>query len=125
MRLSSHFRFFLLLLIVVPASISSCKNEREVDGNSETEISTDYKIKYAKGFDIQYFNSYKKLIIKSPYPDSKQDFVYTLRNKKFGDTNEVESIGIPLDKIVATSTTHVPKLEILWAAIDLFLLPNG
>lgn len=125
MRLSSPFRFFLLLLIVVPASISSCKNEREADGKSEIEISTDYKVRYAKGFDIQYFNSYKKLTIKSPYPDSKQDFVYTLSNKKFGDTKEVETIGIPLDKIVATSTTHVPMLEILGAADALVGFPNA
>ena len=125
MRLSSHFRFFLLLLIVVPASISSCKNEREADRKSEIEISTDFKIRHAKGFDIQYFNSHKKLTIKSPYPDSKQDFVYILSNKKFGDTKEVETIGIPLDKIVATSTTHVPMLEILGAADALVGFPNA
>lgn len=125
MRLSSHFRFFLLLLIVLLASFSSCKNEGETDRNSETKISTDYKVRHAKGFDIQYFNSHKKLIIKSPYPDSKQDYVYTLSNKKIGDTNEIETIGIPLDKIVATSTTHVPMLEILGAADALVGFPNA
>jgi len=125
MRQRSHFRFFLLLSMVVATSISSCKNERKKDRNSEIEISTDYKIRHAKGFDIQYFNSYKKLIVKSPYPDSKQDFVYTLSNKKYGEAKEPETIGIPLDKIVATSTTHVPMLEILGATDALVGFPNA
>jgi len=125
MRLNSYFRFSLLLSIVVLASFSSCKNEREMDQNSEIKISTDYKIKHAKGFDIQYFNSHIKLVVKSPYPDSKQDFVYILRNKKHGESKEPETIGTPLDKIVATSTTHVPMLEILGAAEALVGFPNA
>jgi iron complex transport system substrate-binding protein len=125
MRHSSHFRFSFLLFISVLASISSCKNEREANRKSEAEILTDYKIKHAKGFDIQYFNSHKKLIVKSPFPDSKQDFVYILSNKRYGETKEIGSIGIPLDKIVATSTTHVPMLEILGAANVLVGFPNA
>lgn len=125
MRFSSHFRFVLLCFFPVLASFSSCKNERETDRNSEVEISTDYQVKYAKGFDIQYFNNYKKLIVKSPFPDSNREYVYTLIRQKSGKEREPESIGIPLNKLVATSTTHVPMLEILDAADVLVGFPNA
>ena len=36
--------------------------------NNESET----LIKYAKGFDIQEYKGYTKLIIKSPYPDATQ-----------------------------------------------------
>ncbi len=125
MRFGSHILVLSLILLHVLATFSSCKREREADGDTGVEIATDYQIKYAKGFDIQYFKKYKKLTIKSPYPDSKQDLVYILTRKDNGATDEPEHIQIPLSKIVATSTTHVPMLEILGAADVLAGFPNA
>ncbi len=125
MRFSSHFWLGLLLFFSILASFSSCENERKPDRIVEKKRSTDYRIKYAKGFDIQYFKSNVKLIIKSPFPDSKQDYIYTLIKKTSREKSEQESIEIPLEKIVATSTTHVPMLEILGAGDVLVGFPNA
>ena len=125
MRFSSHFWLSLLLFFSILISFSSCENERKTDRIEEEIISTDYRVKYAKGFDIQYFESHINLIIKSPFPDSKQDYVYMLKKKTSRQNRELESIEIPLKKIVATSTTHVPMLEILGAADVLVGFPNA
>ena len=125
MRSGSHFLILLLFFFPLLATFSSCKNGSESDENKENILSTDYQIKHAKGFEIQYFSDFKKLIIKSPFPDSKQDFVYVLSKKENGRSRESESLQIPLEKIVATSTTHVPMLEILGAADVLVGFPNA
>ncbi len=125
MRFSSHFWLSLLLFSSILISFSSCENERKTDRIEEEIISTDYRVKYAKGFDIQYFESHINLIIKSPFPDSKEDYVHTLIKKTGREKSGPESIEIPLKKIVATSTTHVPMLEVLGASDALVGFPNA
>ena len=58
--------FFLFILFI----ITSCKKEKAIT----KEFNANYKqsVKYAKGFEIQDFPNYKKLIIKSPYPNAKE-----------------------------------------------------
>lgn len=71
-----------------------------------------FQVKYAKGFDIQHFDDYKKLIIKTPYPDAKEQFEYIFVSEK-DSTSKQESIQTPIEEIVVTSTTHIPMLELL------------
>jgi len=82
---------------------------------------------YAKGFEITQFDDYKKLIIKSPYPDAKNDLNYFLVNDKT-DLSQFESsdilIHIPIESIVVTSTTHIPMLELLDVQNSLVGFPN-
>jgi iron complex transport system substrate-binding protein len=131
MDYNTPFRLTLLLVLLLATSISSCKKEDKKGQNDETFISTKYRVKYAKGFDIQYFKSYNKLIIKSPYPDSNKDLVYRLfkgteisRDQDDLANTEATSIQIPLNKLVATSTTHIPMLEILGCGENLVGFPN-
>jgi len=84
------------------------------------------KVKYAKGFDIQYFNNSIKLIIKSPYPNSKEQFEYILTTNS--DSNSMYPkgtlINTPVNKIVVTSTTHIPMLELLGVENSLIGFPH-
>jgi len=95
--------FFLISL--------SCKKEI----NTKNSNTTSTKIKYAKGFDILEENGVKKLIIKSAYQNADQAFEYIIKNKKtainFDDTKEI--IEVPVHRIVVTSTTHIPMVELL------------
>lgn len=72
-------------------------------------------IKYAKGFGIVEENGVKKLVIKSAYQNSDTFFEYEIQNKEskiiVGSKNDV--IKVPVKKIVITSTTHVPMVELL------------
>ena len=84
-------------------------------------------IKHAKGFDIQYFDNYKKIIIKSPYPDAKEQFEYILianENSSKFKSEAVPVIHTPVEKIVVTSTTHIPMLELLDEENSLIGFPN-
>jgi iron complex transport system substrate-binding protein len=71
-----------------------------------------FQVKYAKGFDIQYFEGFKKLIIKIPYPDAKEQFEYIFVSQK-NSTSKQQTMRTPIKEIVVTSTTHVPMLELL------------
>jgi iron complex transport system substrate-binding protein len=96
---------FLLLIISF-----SCKKEVEHDAK-KTQIES--SIKYAKGFDIVNKNGIKKLIIKAAYQNSDKVFEYIIKNKKDQKENTKNTIVTPIQKIVVTSTTHIPMVELL------------
>lgn len=90
----------------------SCKKQViKVDEKNQPESI----IKYAKGFDIVDKNGTKKLIIKSAYQNSDEVFEYIIKKKKI-DTivdYKYEVLEVPIQKIVVTSTTHIPMVELL------------
>lgn len=96
---------FLFLIIAF-----SCKKEVENDAE-KTQIES--SIKYAKGFDIVNENGIKKLIIKATYQNSDKVFEYIIKNKKDQKENTKNTIFTPIQKIVVTSTTHIPMVELL------------
>jgi iron complex transport system substrate-binding protein len=88
---------------------------------------TNTTIKYAKGFTIQSFKDYKKLIIKAPYPNATETFEVVLLPKGNNLPKEVKGakiIATPIEKIVVTSTTHIPMLELLHQEQSLVGFPN-
>lgn len=93
--------------------IFSCKKE-----NHNTTKTTDQpksSIKYAKGFDIIKTGDKKKLIIKTAYQNSNDVFEYLIVDKSSLKTKEIAGnvINTPVKKIVVTSTTHIPMVELL------------
>ncbi len=107
---------FLLITLLF-----SCKNEPK-KRSSEVKNSSENNIKYAKGFDIQHFKNYTKLIIKAPYPNSKETFEFKLTHSK--TTTSLNTIQTPIKSIVVTSTTHIPMLELLNVEDKLVGFPN-
>ncbi|SDU04600.1 iron complex transport system substrate-binding protein [Polaribacter sp. Hel1_33_78] len=102
---------FIPVLIYILISIY-CKNEViKVDIKQRFENN----IKYANGFDIITKNGIKKLIIKSPYQNSKDVFEYQIKNKTVSKNINKNNliIEVPITKIVVTSTTHIPMVELL------------
>lgn len=105
----------------------SCDKIKNNDEIITKNTSSSSVVKYAKGFDIQIFDSYKKLIIKSPYPGAKnyQEFVlFTKNNNIEKGFEEAGSLQIPVREVVATSTTHIPMLELLGEESSLVGFPN-
>jgi len=108
MKNHSYFTFLVLLLVFN----FSCKKEIvKVDKKKPSEST----VKYAKGFDIINDNGTKKLIIKAAYHTSNEIFEYEIHNKN--STKNIKyrnlNINIPIKKIVVTSTTHIPMVELL------------
>ncbi len=112
---SNILAFTLVLLLF------SCKNERK-NRSSEVKNSSENKIKYAKGFDIQHFKDHTKLTIKAPYQNSKETFEFILTHSK--TTTDLNTIQTPVKSLVVTSTTHIPMLELLNVGDNLVGFPN-
>ena len=113
----------LFFLILSTFFFFSCKTEQKQDLVKEN-IST---IKYATGFDIQHFDGYKKLIIKAPYPDAKEQLEYIIIEKEEIIPTILKDLTIirtPIEQLVVTSTTHIPMLELLEEENSLVGFPN-
>jgi len=106
--------FFLFLFF-------SCKNGQNKN-LLKKENTIGNTIKYAKGFDIQHFENFTKLTIKAPYQNSKETFEYILTDSL--DKEHLNTVKIPLQSIVVTSTTHIPMLELLGVEDKLIGFPN-
>ena len=107
------FTLFVLLI--------SCKTDKKNDVlKAETTIKS--TLKYAKGFDIQHFEDYTKLILKAPYQNSTETYEFILTDDKIN--TDLNTIQIPINSIVVTSTTHIPFLELLHIENKLVGFPN-
>jgi len=108
---------FLLLFI-------SCKTEKKEQKPLINNV-TNKMVRYAKGFDIQYKNGAEKLIIKTPYPNAKEQFEYhIIKNKNKQSKSSKNTILVPIQKLVVTSTTHLPMIEMLNAENTLIGFPH-
>ena len=112
--------FFLILIICLFA----CEEKREVPKTTETKNESKGLIRYAQGFDLHIYKGYKKLIIKSPYPDAEQYQQFILVSDEKKDFQGVNKIMIPVEKMVVTSTTHIPMIEMLGETSSLIGFPN-
>ncbi len=114
---------YLILLVFI-----SCKKEKTIQQGTLKDSFENIEIKYATGFEIKQFKGYKELRIKTPYPNAKKQESYILIEDKnilsHTDFYDAKLIEIPIKKIVVTSTTHIPMLELLQAENTLIGFPN-
>ena len=108
-------RLIPLLCLVL---LISCKNR--VENPEEKEETANQWVLYAKGFEIEKLENGILIIqVKNAWPGSDSSFKYVLIPKTYGqkvnalieDADAV--IPIPVDRIIVTSTTHIPALEAL------------
>lgn len=119
MKITKHLLLFSSFLLLM-----SCKSEVKKQDLNNQSITLN---KYAQGFEIKEVNDYKKLIVNSPYKDSKQPLEYILTTKntdasQFSSTDKI--IQIPIKNIVVTSTTHISMLESIGVEHTLIGFPN-
>ncbi len=107
-------RLMLLFNLIL---ICGCKSEQGAD-KALSDSSNEAQIIYASGFSLATLpNGVKMLSVHSPWPDSDTGFVYALVPKHV-DPKEIPApvdavIPVPVKKIILTSTTHIPALEVL------------
>ena len=115
----------ILKLFILSILLTNCKPKNSSSIQKEQDKQS-LQIKYAKGFDIQYFKNHKKLIIKSPYQNSKEQFEFILSDSNNNELQTVSGtkINTPIQKVVVTSTTHIPMLELLSVENTLIGFPH-
>ena len=105
--------FIFLLCITL-----SCKNETKTPA-SHTVNTSKLELKYAKGFSITKNENYSVIEINKPWPNAEKSYRYVIISKENASKtsflkDEFNGIIInPIKKIVVTSTTHIPALELL------------
>ncbi|UKM64682.2 ABC transporter substrate-binding protein [Flavobacteriaceae bacterium GSB9] len=106
--------YVLLILLTFLA----CKKKEQSIKISD-KIASEIPLSHAKGFSISTANDYKILTISNPWPNAEKVYKYALVEKSILPKitlNRDEFDGIitlPINKIVVTSTTHLPGLELL------------
>ncbi|HEA22481.1 hypothetical protein LCGC14_1377510 [marine sediment metagenome] len=121
---------YKILLVAVLLTIISCKEDKH-ESLPLSKASKAFEIKYAEGFTIEEMDSGLILIkIAAPWPDAKTVFTYALIPKNRMATMNLNKdefdaiVPIPVEKIVVTSTTHIPALEALGVGDKLVGFPN-
>ncbi|MDL5511680.1 ABC transporter substrate-binding protein [Arenibacter sp. M-2] len=117
--------FFLLFIC-----ICSCKQSKK-EAVSSSVLSQPTNIDYAQGFTIERTSSGVTIItVSSPWPESEDSFTYALVPEEKLPTITLNRdeysaiIGVPIKKMVVTSTTHIPALEALEEADKLTGFPD-
>ncbi|WP_456867414.1 ABC transporter substrate-binding protein [Galbibacter sp. BG1] len=76
-------------------------------------------IKYAKGFTIEKHEKITVVKVNAPWPSANKTFTYALISRENFKTITLDAskydavIPIPVKRMVATSTTHIPSIEAL------------
>lgn len=84
-------------------------------------------VRYASGFSIQKEHTYSLLTVRNPWPEATQTFTYVLAHKNAivpDNLKRYPIIQVPVNRVVATSTTHLPSLDLLGESHSLVGFPN-
>lgn len=118
-----------LLALFILISFVSCKNENKPNPRQKQDVSS-ASLSYAKGFEITSTENFKILTIKNPWPNAEKDYKYALVHKNvvskitLNKDNFDGIITVPIQKVVVTSTTHIPALELLGVEKTLIGFPG-
>lgn len=98
-----------LLVLIVGFGCQSDRSRSERPQGQNT-------VRYATGFTLQNYQDVTVITVKNPWPEARQTYRYVLYKKgaRIPDSlQQLPAIRIPIQKIVVTSTTHIPSLEML------------
>ena len=112
-----------LLIIAICSLFIQCKTETQ----KNQTISAENTVKYAKGFSIENYDGFSIVTVKNPWPKATKTYTYILKEKNGivpDSLSQNPIINVPIQKIVVTSTTHIPSLEMLDEENKLIGFPN-
>ncbi len=96
----------------------ACKEDKTA-GQLPKAVSKQMENKYAEGFKVTSHETHNILTVSNPWPKAEKSYRYALIPKSEAPKitlNKDEFDGLiitPVQKIVVTSTTHIPALELL------------
>ena len=117
--------FYLIILLL----IISCKEQKA--NLPQSSVEENVAITHAHGFSIEKTSSGITLLkVSSPWPGAGRELVYALVQRELLPAISLDKdaydaiIPIPVNSLVATSTTHIPALESLGVADRLVGFPD-
>jgi len=118
------FKIFKSLVFTILFLQVSCKKQEETSKNKQIHKN---QIEYATGFELFNYDTFSVLKITKPWPNSEKNYTYVLSKdfKSIPDSlASYQKIQIPIQKMVATSTTHIPSLVALHVENSLVGFPG-
>lgn len=116
-------KFALSLLLIF--FFSGCKrNDAHL---SYSKNPAENQIHYAKGLAIYKYGGYSVVKVTNPWPKANKDYTYILKEKNGvvpDSLKRFQTINVPVQKVIVTSTTHIPSLEMLGVENTLAGFPN-
>ncbi|WP_196890332.1 ABC transporter substrate-binding protein [Aureivirga marina] len=106
-------KYFFLSILISSISIAceSKKKEDKTIQSQENNVVTS-NIEHAKGFQIETVGNVQKLTITSPKSSKQESFILAKKGVEIPENwKDFQKIQIPIEKIIVTSTTHIPMLE--------------
>lgn len=106
---------FILFTFITLLACKKMVKPNEISEENASEI----PFSYAKGFSVSETEHYKILNITNPWPNANRAYKYALVEENMLakitlNKDEFDAIiTLPIRKIVVTSTTHLPALELL------------
>ncbi|MHC5353059.1 ABC transporter substrate-binding protein [Myroides sp. LJL115] len=122
------FLHYTLVVSALALFFVSCENKITVptqDNHSHEQFEN--QVLYAKGFSLRNYPEFSILNVSQPWQGADQDFTYVLYKDitKIPDSlKSYAGIQIPIKNIVATSTTHLPGIELLGQSSSLVGFPG-
>ena len=105
----------LLLFVTCYCScllLTGCKKEEA----SQLSAVAHNEVRHAKGFSLVRYKGYTVVKVNNPWPKASKSYTYVLKEKNASLPDSLQqytSISVPVRRIVVTSTTHIPSLELL------------
>ncbi|MDB9720758.1 ABC transporter substrate-binding protein [Winogradskyella sp.] len=103
---------YLFLFFIV----TTCKDEPKAKLQNTSKTNA-LELKYATGFSVTYYDNYKVINLLKPWPKAEKTYSYVIANKDVNIDFKADAFDAIIDskmsKIVVTSTTHIPALELL------------
>lgn len=106
------FLSFCILFLL----LNACKNNQKEEKTTPEQSGNSVELSYANNFSIENFGDFYLLTIETPWPNAEKAFTYLLAKENAevpGDLEFDQKVQIPVEKMVVTSTTHIPALEAL------------
>ena len=117
-----------LLIVLLVVSLTSCKKEAtQVPTQTAENTVKQTNVEDATGFSIENYTNYTLLKVTNPWPNAKKALRYAVvkKGKKLPPNISYDVlVQLPINKIMVTSTTHIPALESLNALDKLIGFPN-
>jgi iron complex transport system substrate-binding protein len=118
-----NYRYtFLVALFLAAAIASNCRQSNPQDNTyrgtpaDSVRFADQVHAQYAQGFRISYHKNYKLLEVLKPFQDQVDTLRYSLVPRELTDQVDVpgtEEIPIPVQSLIATSTTHIGLTDML------------
>lgn len=116
--------FTKIFLVVSAILLIGCQDGKGAQAATENIQNS---VRYAKGLAIYDHGDHTVVKVSNPWPDARKSYTYVLARKGAQIPDSLKNyttVSVPVKSIVATSTTHIPSLEMLGVENSLVGFPN-